>query len=81
MVTLFRSVPLLAYVVTAPRWQGKGMATTLIQSSEQALIRQGYQTLYLVVTKQNYRACSLYRKLGFREVGENWNLVLGREKQ
>ena len=81
MVTLFRSVPLLAYVVTAPEWQGKGVATALIQSSEQALVRQGYKKLYLVVTKQNYRASSLYRTLGFREVGENWDLVLRREKQ
>ena len=81
MVTLFRSVPLLAYVVTAPEWQGKGVATTLIQASEQALVRQGYKTLYLVVTKQNYRASSLYRTLGFREVGENWDVVLGGEKQ
>lgn len=81
MVTLFRSVPLLAYVVTAPEWQGKGVATSLIQSSEQALVRLGYEALYLVVTKQNYRARSLYRTLGFREAGEDWDAVLGREKQ
>lgn len=81
MVTLFRSVPLLAYVVTAPVWQGKGVATTLIQASEQALVRQGHKTLYLVVTKQNYRASSLYRTLGFYEVGGNWDVALGGEKQ
>ncbi|MFP7478251.1 GNAT family N-acetyltransferase [Terribacillus saccharophilus] len=78
LVTLFRSVPLLAYAVTAPGWQGKGIATNLIQASEQALIRKGYKTMYLVVTKQNYRAYSLYRTLGFSEAGENWDAVLER---
>lgn len=78
MVTIFRRVPLLAYVVTAPEWQGKGVATKLIQYSEQALVRQGYETFYLVVTKQNYRARSLYRTLGFREAGEDWDAVLRR---
>jgi GNAT superfamily N-acetyltransferase len=78
MVTIFRNVPLLAYVVTAPEWQGKGVATNLIQYSEQALVRQGYETFHLVVTKQNYRARSLYRTLGFHEAGEDWDVVLRR---
>ncbi|WP_176465762.1 GNAT family N-acetyltransferase [Virgibacillus sp. 7505] len=78
MVTIYRSFPLLAYVVTAPEWQGKGVATNLIQYSEQGLGQQGYETFYLVVTKQNYRAISLYRTLGFREAGEDWDVMLRR---
>ncbi len=58
-------LPLLAYVMTHPRTQNQGMATFLIGKSINALIIQGYEELYLAVTKGNTAAQHIYEKMGF----------------
>lgn len=64
IITLFREKPLIAYAMTLPESQGKGLAESLIRKSIDALAQHGYTELYLVVTEGN-PAEKLYEKIGF----------------
>lgn len=70
LITLWKGHPLLAFSMTAPEFQSRGMAGFLIQKSLLALKNAGYKVLYLVVTDGNTPAERLYRKLGFATLGE-----------
>jgi pimeloyl-ACP methyl ester carboxylesterase/GNAT superfamily N-acetyltransferase len=65
LVTLWRAQPLLAYVMTHPAAQGRGMARFLIRKSIEALLAHDYHELTLFVTKGNSPAEHLYATLGF----------------
>ena len=69
IITLWKGVPLLAFSMTAPAYQGQGRAGFLIQKSLSALKAAGYRELYLVVTQGNTVAENLYRKIGFDFLG------------
>jgi GNAT superfamily N-acetyltransferase len=69
LITLWKNHPLLAFSMTDPGHQRKGLAGLLIQKSLSALKAAGYQELYLVVTEGNTSAESAYRKLGFERLG------------
>lgn len=69
LITLWKELPLLAYSMTAPTHQGRGIAGFLIRKSLVALKAAGYKELYLVVTEGNTPAENLYRKLGFEFLG------------
>ncbi len=49
LITLWKGHPLLAFSMTAPEFQGRGMAGFLIQKSLLALKNAGYKVLYLVL--------------------------------
>ncbi|MCW2912347.1 MAG: hypothetical protein JWN52_415 [Actinomycetia bacterium] len=66
LVTLWKEMPLLAFVFTAPASTGKGLGRRLIQATMHALAGQGYERLSLAVTEHNTRARRLYETLGFR---------------
>jgi GNAT superfamily N-acetyltransferase len=66
LVTLWKGKPLLAFYVTDPRFQRRGIGKFLIRKSMQALAALGYSVLTLVVTRGN-PAERLYRELGFHE--------------
>jgi ribosomal protein S18 acetylase RimI-like enzyme len=55
--------------MTAPQYQGRGLAGFLICKSLFALKLAGYSELYLVVTEGNTPAEKLYRKIGFEFIG------------
>ncbi|MBX9721485.1 MAG: GNAT family N-acetyltransferase [Candidatus Obscuribacterales bacterium] len=63
-----RQGPFMAYVVTSPQFQGKGLAKELIFHSLNALHLRADKNLTLVVTATNTPALALYRKLGFQEM-------------
>jgi pimeloyl-ACP methyl ester carboxylesterase/GNAT superfamily N-acetyltransferase len=65
LVTVWHAQPLLAYVMTYPAAQGRGMGRYLICKSIEALLAQGYHELTLFVTKGNLPAQHLYDTLGF----------------
>lgn len=69
LITLWKGSPLLAFSMTAPNYQGRGLARFLIQKSLHALKTVGYRELYLVVTEGNTPAEKLYRKVGFEFLG------------
>lgn len=70
LVTLIedKDLPFLAFSMTRPGSQGKGMAGFLIQTAGNRLLDRGYKELVLVVTKENERAVRLYKRIGFAEV-------------
>lgn len=59
--------PLLAFSLSAPDRQRRGLATSLIGHSARVLHEQGHGTLTLVVTAGNGPAEALYARLGFVE--------------
>jgi ribosomal protein S18 acetylase RimI-like enzyme len=73
LVTLWEGRPLLAYMVTHPDQQRRGMGTFLIKRSVNTLQAQGYEELELFVTRANQSAIRIYERLGFRDV-EGWSL-------
>jgi GNAT superfamily N-acetyltransferase len=68
VITWWREAPLLAFVMSRPEAQGRGLATDLIKRSINALLAEGHTELLLAVTEGNAPAQHLYEKLGFRIV-------------
>jgi GNAT superfamily N-acetyltransferase len=65
LVTVWREVPLLAYLFTAPSHTGRGLGRRLVQAVMGALGEQGHVQLSLAVTEHNVRARRLYESIGF----------------
>ncbi|GAA4231303.1 hypothetical protein GCM10022254_28110 [Actinomadura meridiana] len=68
LVTLYKGVPLLAFLFVAKSHTGHGLGRTLIQAVMHALAAQGHDTVTLAVTRRNHRARRLYESLGFVEI-------------
>jgi ribosomal protein S18 acetylase RimI-like enzyme len=66
LVTILRGIPLLAFTVTLPQYQNKGIGSHIISQSAELLRDEGFYELRLVVTRSN-PAINLYRRLGFVE--------------
>jgi GNAT superfamily N-acetyltransferase len=68
MVTFFEemTLPLLAFAMTHPDYQSKGMSSHLIERSINALLDEGYDEAYLVVTEGNSPAIHMAQKIGFK---------------
>jgi GNAT superfamily N-acetyltransferase len=66
VVTLWRGSPLLAFSMTQPAAQRRGLASLVIAASMRSLAARGHSKLSLVVTCGNTRAERFYEKLGFR---------------
>ena len=66
LVTLLGGIPLLAFTVTSPHYQNKGIGSHIISQSAELLRDEGFYELRLVVTRSN-PAINLYRRLGFVE--------------
>ncbi len=69
LVTSWKDRPLLAFAVTIPEYQRRGIGGHLIHSSAVLLGERGESELRLVVTSTN-PSVSLYQQLGFRRVLE-----------
>jgi GNAT superfamily N-acetyltransferase len=65
LVTLYEGAPLLAFAMTHPADKGQGLAAYLIRQSMNALLRDGYDELFLYVSVGNVVARRLYERLGF----------------
>jgi len=57
--------PLLYDICTHPEWRQRGLATTLIQLSMNALMDRGYARVRLKVAEANTDARRLYERMGF----------------
>ncbi|TDC55065.1 GNAT family N-acetyltransferase [Actinomadura sp. KC345] len=68
LVTLYKDLPLLAFLFVAPSHTGQGLGRDLVQTVMHALAEQDHDTLTLAVTRRNRRARHLYDSLGFVEV-------------
>jgi len=60
--------PLVAFTMTRPEAQGRGLAGALLRMSMNALLDRGYERLTLIVTDGNTPAQRLYASLGFRPI-------------
>ncbi|MFO0830978.1 MAG: GNAT family N-acetyltransferase [Phycisphaerales bacterium] len=67
LVTRERGEPFVAFSMTAPAWQRRGLARAGLVHVMRTLAMRGEQRLHLVVTAANTPAVSLYRSLGFVE--------------
>ena len=67
LFTWWDGLPFLAFCLTHPDRQRRGLATALIGQAAQALAAEGHRQVHLVVTETN-PARALYERLGFREV-------------
>ncbi|MEV4116058.1 GNAT family N-acetyltransferase [Nonomuraea sp. NPDC049695] len=65
LVTVWKDVPLLAFVFTAPSHTGRGLGRRLVEAAMHALGAQGHGLLSLAVTEENVRARRLYESMGF----------------
>ena len=64
----WESRPLLLYLVVRPDAQHRGIGTSLLLQTGNALAAGGHPELDLFVTEANEPAVGLYRKLGFEVV-------------
>jgi GNAT superfamily N-acetyltransferase len=62
-----QGLPLLAFALTEPGWQRRGLGQRLIEESIQRLDAVGVKELHLAVTRGN-PAIRLYQRLGFQVV-------------
>ena len=60
--------PFLAFSMTHPEEKRQGLAAGLLRRTVNRLLEEGYEELYLVVTRSNHPAVRLYERLGFRPV-------------
>ncbi len=65
LVTLWQDLPLVAFVMTHPRWQRQGLARAGLRRVMQRLGAGDETVLRLVVTASNVPAMALYEELGF----------------
>jgi GNAT superfamily N-acetyltransferase len=64
--TWWDDLPLLAFCLTHPDHQGRGLATRLVTHAARELAAEGHEAMHLAVTETN-PARALYERLGFRE--------------
>lgn len=78
-VTGTRPIELQRFYV-ASRWQGCGLASTLMREALDSAAARGARTVWLGVWERNARAIAFYEKAGFRRVGAHV-FMLGRDAQ
>jgi GNAT superfamily N-acetyltransferase len=66
LFTWWDELPFLAFCLTHPERQGRGIATGLIAHAARTLAAEGHREVHLAVTETN-PARALYERLGFRE--------------
>jgi GNAT superfamily N-acetyltransferase len=64
--TWWDDLPLLAFCLTHPDHQRRGLATRLVTHAARELAAEGHEAMHLAVTETN-PARALYERLGFRE--------------
>ena len=57
-------------IYLAPEARGKGIGRKLYTALEAIMARQGYRTLYAIITEENTGSVAFHGALGYREVGK-----------
>ncbi|MEE2907998.1 MAG: GNAT family N-acetyltransferase [Planctomycetota bacterium] len=68
LITFFDEHPLVSFTMTHPDWKRRGLGRATICRSINLLLESNWQTLDLVVTRENDPAVNLYKKMGFCEI-------------
>lgn len=66
-----RDVPLIAYMMTAPRWKGRHLATTALLRSLQDLAGKKYPEVRAVITEGNEPSEKIFTRIGFKRLGSD----------
>jgi ribosomal protein S18 acetylase RimI-like enzyme len=63
-----------------PELQGRGIGKKLIETFFETCRTRGVEKVHLVVSKENPRACSFYKKIGMHEVySDDFSIGMGRD--
>ena len=63
-----RECPMVAYVMTASAWKGRGLASTLVELSLRSLAQAGHAEVRAWITEGNVPSETVLRRAGFRRV-------------
>ena len=63
-----RNVPLIAYIMTAPRWKGKHLATAALLCSLQKLADKNHTEVRTVITEGNVPSEKIFTRIGFKRL-------------
>ena len=63
-------MPFLAFAMTHPEFQNRGLSRFLLKQSMNVLTELGYKQASLCVMKENLPAISVYKKLGFKFIDD-----------
>lgn len=63
-----RNAPLIAYVMTAPDWKGKRLATAALFRSLKNLAEKDYPEVRAVITEGNEPSERLFTRMGFKRL-------------
>lgn len=74
--SLFKSIPLITYIVTHPSFQRQSLGYELLNKTFITLKRLKHTDVYLVASNSNLPGISLYQKIGFQSFEYNWDMVL-----
>jgi RimJ/RimL family protein N-acetyltransferase len=66
-----RNVPLIAYVMTAPRWKGKHLASAALLRSLQKLANKKYSEVRAVITEDNVPSEKIFTRIGFKRLSSD----------
>lgn len=66
-----RDAPLIAFIMTAPRWKGKHLATAALLRSLQKLAANQYAEVRAVITEDNEPSERLFTRTGFRRLSSD----------
>ncbi|GFP28282.1 [ribosomal protein S18]-alanine N-acetyltransferase [Candidatus Hakubella thermalkaliphila] len=71
LISFERDYAHLSRIAVDPEYQGRGIASALLDRGIQFLRRRGVRSISVSTQANNYRSKALYRKFGFRETGES----------
>lgn len=63
-----RNVPLIAYIMTTPRWKANHLATSALLRSLQSLSDQKYAEVRAVITEGNNPSEKIFTRIGFKRL-------------
>ena len=66
-----RNVPLIAYLMTAPHWKGKRLATAALLRSLQTLAENEYTEVHAVITEGNEPSEKIITRIGFKRLNSD----------
>jgi len=63
-----RNVPLIAYIMTAPRWKGKHLATAALACALHKLADKNHTEVRAVITEGNIPSEKIFTPIGFKRL-------------
>jgi len=84
MILVCKSSNSTAHIVqvsVTPEYQSKGIGKFILNECISKLKDAGYKSAVLMVTKENFRACNLYKKVGFESISSFYSINYNKLKR